>query len=1046
MLKTSLFAGAVLLGLAILPTSLFAQEKVNLTIKGQVVDAQNNPLIGVTLALSDSRSGAVTDVDGSYTLNVSVLPGNYSLQASYVGYKSMAMDLSITSDKNLLTQNFTLIEDALDLDEIVVTGSTLKSSRRQLGNAISSVSADELAKTGSDNLISSLQGKVPGAQITQTSGDPAGGLNIRIRGVNSIRGNSDPLYVIDGVIVSNTTSNVSQVSVSAGAADMGTNRLADINPKDIESINIISGAAAAAVYGSRASNGVVVITTKRGSAGKPEITFGTSVNVNQLRKKLAITTFGKQFGSVAQRLHIINPFTGGPTVTTNGRNLPTALVDVTRYDYQDQVFGDAMGTDNYLSMSGGKDNTKYYASLSYMTNGGIVKNTDFTRYGLRLNLDQGIKDWMKISFGLQYNNSFSNEKPNGNSFYSPVNAINITNNIYDITKRDANGNLQAVEPTRVNPLSVIEDFDITQEVNRAISNLTFTFFPIKGLTIDYVLGADVYSQTGKTFIPAYPYPGVNVLYFANGYAANVTSNFRLFNNDINATYQTDFSPAISSTTAVGFNYQYNRADRLFSAGENLLPSISTINGSSAVTSSYGLDQYAISGYFLQQTFGVNNKLFLTLAGRVDGSTKFSVEQRNQFYPKLGLSYVLSETDFWKNSFLKSINSFKLRSSWGESGGLNAIGSYDRFYQFSPVVNQGRQTFVPSSQLANANIRPERTRSFEIGADASFFNNKVSLLATYYRNNVFDLVVNRLLAPTEGGRSIVDNVGELENRGVELALGLNLVQKKDFNWDLNFIYSRNIGKVVSAGSPLVAINTATGAPIFLVQGEAPSVFFGTYYARNADGTLLMDARGLPQPEKGTALPFKAGSDIPVGSYVYAGTLYTPKRDASGQPTGTALRKIIGDPNPDFMASFGSTLRYKRLNFSFLLDGVFGVDVFNADRRTRQGVGIGDYAEREMKGELVRGYVWAIYPIEEWRVDPGQYIKIREVSLSYNLPSPVKGISDLNLALIGRNLFSFDKYDGFDPETNAGGNSDLFRGVDFGNVPIPRTFQLSLTAKF
>jgi TonB-linked SusC/RagA family outer membrane protein len=1046
MLKNSLITVIMLFIQLALPASLVAQEKINLVLKGQVLDAQSNPLIGVTLALSDSRSGAVTDLDGTYTLNVSVLPGTYTLQASYVGYKSVTADIQISADKNLMTQNFTLFEDALDLDEIVVTGSTLKSSRRQLGNAISTVSADELSKTGSENLISSLQGKVPGAQITQTSGDPAGGLNIRIRGVNSIRGNSDPLYVIDGVIVSNTTNNVSQVSVSAGAADMGTNRLADINPKDIESINIISGAAAAAVYGSRASNGVVVITTKRGSVGKPEITFGTSVNVNQLRKKLAITTYGKQFGSVAQRLHIINPFSGGPTVATNGRNLPTALVDVTRYDYQDQVFGDAMGTDNYLSMSGGKDNTKYYASLSYMTNGGIVKNTDFTRYGLRLNLDQGIKDWMKISFGLQYNNSFSNEKPNGNSFYSPVNAINITNNIYDITKRDANGNLQAVEPTRVNPLSVIEDFDITQEVNRAISNLTFTFFPLKGLTIDYVLGADVYSQTGKTFIPSYPYPGVNVLYFANGYAANVTSNFRLFNNDINATYQKDITSSISSTTALGFNYQYSRADRLFSAGENLLPSISTINGSSAVVSNYGLDQYAISGYFLQQTFGVSNKLFLTLAGRVDGSTKFALDQRNQFYPKFGLSYVLSETNFWKNSPLKGINSFKLRSSWGESGGLNAIGSYDRFYQFSPVVNQGRQTFIPSSQLANANIRPERTRSFEVGADASFFENKVSLLATYYRNNVFDLVVNRLIAPTEGGRSIVDNVGELENRGVEIALGVNIAQKKDFNWDVNFIYSRNRGKVISAGSPLVAINTATGAPIFLVQGEAPSIFFGTFYAKNADGTLLLDARGLPQPEKGTALPFKTGSDIPAGSYVYAGTIYTPKRDASGQPTGTALRKIIGDPNPDFMASFGSSVRYKRLNFSFLLDGVFGVDVFNADRRTRQGVGIGDYAEQEMKGELVRGYVWAIYPIEEWRVDPGQFVKIREVSLSYNLPNPLKGISDLNVALIGRNLFSFDQYDGFDPETNAGGNSDLFRGVDFGNVPIPRTFQLSVTAKF
>jgi hypothetical protein len=246
--------------------------------------------------------------------------------------------------------------------------------------------------------------------------------------------------------------------------------------------------------------------------------------------------------------------------------------------------------------------------------------------------------------------------------------------------------------------------------------------------------------------------------------------------------------------------------------------------------------------------------------------------------------------------------------------------------------------------------------------------------------------------------------------------------------------------------LVAINTVTGAPVFLVQGEAPSVFFGTYYAKNADGSLLLDSRGLPQTEKGTAVPYKPGSEIPAGSYVYAGTIYTPKRDAAGQPSGTALRKIIGDPNPDFLASFGSNIRYKKLNFSFLLDGVFGADVFNADRRTRQGVGIGDYAEREMKGELVRGYIWSIYPIEEWRIDPGQYIKIREVSLSYQMPSPFKGISDLNVALIGRNLFSFDQYDGFDPETNAGGNSDLFRGVDFGNVPIPRTFQLSLTAKF
>ena len=199
-------------------------------------------------------------------------------------------------------------------------------------------------------------------------------------------------------------------------------------------------------------------------------------------------------------------------------------------------------------MSGGTDKTKYYGSISYMANQGIVRNTDFNRYGLRLNLDQQLAPWIKASFGLSYNNSFSNEKPNGNSFFSPINAINITNNITDAAKRDANGNLQAVEVTRVNPLSVIEDFDINQEVNRAISNPAFTLFPLKGMTIDWVLGADVYSQAGNTYIPPYPYASVNPLYYAAGFAATVNSNFRLFNNDLNINYETNITNNLRSIT------------------------------------------------------------------------------------------------------------------------------------------------------------------------------------------------------------------------------------------------------------------------------------------------------------------------------------------------------------------------------------------------------------------------------------------------------------------------------------------------------------------
>lgn len=1036
---------AALLLLAV-PVLSWGQGQVAYSISGMVSDKGNQPLIGVAVQLLETRQGTLTDFDGKYSLEGTVASGSYTLQLSYLGYANFSKTITIDASNNKIVLDVTLEEDALALDEVVVTGSTLKSTRRQLGNAVNIVNADALQKSGTDNLISALQGKIAGAQVTQNSGDPAGGLSVRLRGVNSIRGNSDPLYVIDGVVVSNSTTNVTQVSVSAGAADMGTNRLADINPKDIESINVLSGAAAAAVYGSRAANGVVLITTKRGIAGKPQITVSSSVNMNQLRKKVPITTYGKQFGSVSQRLHTINPFTGGPTVSILGRNLPTQLVDVTRYDYQDDVFHNGMGTDNYLSASGGNDKTKYFGSISYMANEGIIRNTDFNRYGLRLNLDQQLAPWMKASFGISYNNSFSNEKPNGNSFFSPINSINITNNITDAAKRDANGNLQAVEVTRVNPLSVIEDFDITQEVNRAISNLSFTFFPVKGMTIDWVLGADVYSQVGNTYIPPFPYAGVNPAYYASGFAASVNTNFRLFNNDINVNYETDITDKLRSITTAGYNYQYSRTSSVLASGETLLPNISTINGATTtLRSSYGLDQFSLSGYFLQQTFGLNNQLFLTLAGRIDGSSKFSQEENTQFYPKASASWVVSDNDFWKTRFGNTWNALKLRGSWGESGGLTGIGSYDRFWQFSPVNYLNRPTFLPSTQLANPLIAPERTRELEVGADLSFLDSRVNLAFTWYKQDVFDLVVNRLLAASSGGRSIVDNVGEMQNKGIELNLGLNAVRKANFNWDLNLVFSRNRNEVVNAGSPLVAINNVAGAPAFLVQGQPASVMFGTFYAANTDGSLLLDPNGLPQQERGTVTAYK-GEAIPAGAYVVAGQLYTPKRDANGQPTGTALRKIIGDPNPDYLASLGSSMRYKNLTFSFLFDGVFGYEVFNADKRTRQGVGIGDYAEREMRGELKRGYIWAIYPIEEWRVDDGSFIKLREVALSYNLPKLFKGMQDWNLSFIGRNLISFDNYNGFDPETNAGGNSDLLRGVDFGNVPIPRTYQFVLTAKF
>jgi TonB-linked SusC/RagA family outer membrane protein len=1046
--------------------SSLAQSVTKYTVKGTVTDAIGQPLTGVTIRLNDSPIGTITALDGGYTLSFEAPTGPRKLSFSSLGFLTIQKDIVLTGNANL-TVNAQLQESSGTLNEVVVIGSTISAPKRELGNQINTIKANELTKSGSAGLINSLQGKVPGAQITQNSGDPAGGVTVRLRGVKSLIGASDPLYVIDGVIVSNQSTNVSQLAPSdqVGPAVTGQNRLADINPEDIETINVINGAAAAAQYGSRAANGVVLITTKRGKAGTPRITFSTSYNVNELRKGVAVNTFGKQFGFPALRLFNIagisaaqiaaNPGTTVAPIVRDGAgaNLATNLVDVTRYNYFDQIFRTGTGTDNSLSISGGTDKTKYIVSAGYLTNQGIVKGTDFTRYNLRARVDQQITDWMKLSAGLQYNNSFTNEKANGNVFYSPINSINITNNIYDITQRDAAGNLLAVEPTRVNPLSTIEDMTFTQSVNRTIGDVQLNIRPIAGLSIDYILGVDAFGQVGKNYIRPYPYQavaGLPAARYPGGFAATANNAALLFNTDLNISYERQLTNDLKLNAIAGYQYQYNQQDYSVATGENLAPFIETIRGASSTTvrADYSLDRFDLSGYFAQATVGFRNVAYLTGAVRQDRSSKFSASQTNQLYPKISTSVVLSDLGFWKKSGLdKTINEAKIRASYGEAGNLNGIGSYDRFYQFNPVGFLGRNTIVPGTLLANPEVRPERMGELEAGIDLSFLDNRFGLSFTTYNQKITDLVVRRTLAPSTGGTSIVTNVGSMENRGIELMLNATPIRTNDLTWDVTVIFNRNRNKILDLGGLGVVDPGAegiSGAPVRLLLGQPASVFYGTGYARDSNGNLILTPTptgglgGFPQSERAVA-----------GSQPAGATTFTPARTAEGQPLTTApfANIIIGNPNPDWTGSISSNLMYKNLSFRFLLDAVQGVDVFNADRRTRQGVGLGgELAEQELRGTVRRGYTYAIYNTQEYRVESGAFTKLREVSLGYTFDKFPKPFRSVNIAAIGRNLYSWDTYTGFDPETNAGGNSDIVRGVDFGNVPIPRTYQFRLTATF
>jgi hypothetical protein len=314
---------------------------------------------------------------------------------------------------------------------------------------------------------------------------------------------------------------------------------------------------------------------------------------------------------------------------------------------------------------------------------------------------------------------------------------------------------------------------------------------------------------------------------------------------------------------------------------------------------------------------------------------------------------------------------------------------------------------------------------------AFFQGRINLTFNYYNKRVEDLLISRFINPSQGYTSLLGNVGSLSNKGFEVALGLVPIRSKNFTWNMDVIYNRNRNKVEQIPQGLIQFNNPAGS-VSLLPGYPVGVFYGFFFAKDANGNDVKNASGIPLQERGTQV---------------SPSQYTTARDANGLPTGTPLRRVIGDPNPDWTGTLANTFNYKKLSLRVQLDAVQGNEVWNADFRTRQGVGNGsEFAEKEHNGQLPRGYISGIYAIEEWRMDDGSFVKLRELALSYSFGRLNKSVSDLTLTFAGRNLYSWDNYKGFDPETNAGGGSTLVRGVDFGNVPIPRTFAFTVNAKF
>jgi TonB-linked SusC/RagA family outer membrane protein len=1044
-------------------------------VSGKVSGANDAAAAGVTVNVKGTRFSTSTTQLGTYKLTAGIQPGAYVLVFSGVGFETQEQPLNVTSATGSYTVDAVMAQRLSKMDEVVITGTSAGTTRKQLGSYVSTVKSEDLTKGASNNVLAALQGKTAGAQITQNSGDPAGGMSVRLRGVSSINSSSEPLYIVDGVIVNNSSPRVTNTQSNYDGANsvgaVGTNRLVDINPADIDRVEVLNGAAAAAIYGSRANSGVVQIFTKRGASGAPQVNFSTNILFSGLRKRLEVNQAPTKFGGP----------TDGPGSQTQDILSPalTNITNVTRYDNQDLIFRNGMGTDNNVSVSGGTDMTKYFFSGSYFYNQGIIKNTDFQRFSFRTNIDQKLNKWASVNMGLNYVNSTANEKPEGNTFFSPMNSVTILGNFHNLRARDGLGNLQTIGNLgRVNPISVIEDFKQVSRTNRVMTNFGVKLKPIKNLTVDYTMGIDAYGQTGTTYMPPFAY-NVNAAFFGggttgndpslNGYASAGSSNFFGINHDINVTYNTNITKDIASVTQLGYSEQYERNHFTLIQGRGMAPFVQSVTGASTIIQgSDSRSEFSISGMFLQQNFKYRNHLFVTGAIRRDGSSVFGPNQRNQIYSKANASYVLSSTDYWRNlSVSKWWDLAKVRLAYGESGNLTGIGAYDRFNVYQASSFNSRTALNSSSTLANNDVRPERQKEIEFGVDLAFLNNRVTFTMNVYDKRVNDMLLNRFIAPSTGFSTLLDNIGNLKNTGFELVLGGTPVQTKDFSWNITGIYNRNRNEVLNIGSALIQFSTNSGAPIALIQGQPVGVFYGTFFmTQDGSGVISKGSNGLPN-HAGLVL---SPAGIPRTAYGIQNSVmsYTqqdyraPNTSANGEglpPLGsTVLRKVIGDPNPRYTATLVNEFTYKKLSLRIQIDATKGNSVFNADFRTRQGVGNGKIAELEHNGLLPRGYISAynasatiafatgIYAIEQWRIDDGSNVRLRELSLSYSIGKISKVFRDLSVNFSGRNLFVWTKYLGYDPEVNSGGQSTLLRGIDFGAVPIPRTLSFGISAKF
>jgi TonB-linked SusC/RagA family outer membrane protein len=1052
----------------------WAQER---TVSGKVTSIEDGTsLPGVNVVLKGTTTGTVTDVDGNYRLSVPSDGG--TLVFSFIGLATEEVAVGARS-----VIDIQMSPDVQQLSEVVVTAVGIEQNKRALGYSVQNVAADDIVNARETNLVNALNSKVAGVSVVSSSGSPGASANIRIRGNTSINGSNSPLFVVDGVPIDNSEGGQGN---GTGGVD-NSNRAIDINSNDIESLTVLKGASATVLYGIRAANGAIIITTKKGKSGKAKVNFNTSLTFDKVNK---LPEFQKKYaqGRPTGGVNVWNgPHTGegntyGPAIADleydgsdypydmNGRLVPKGTgngVPARAYNNTEDFFITGQTWDKNISVSGGSEKSTYYLSFGNLTTSGIVPNSDWERTTAKLTTDTKINDKLTAGMSATFSNTGGSRLQRGSNISGVALGLYRNTTTFD-AGNGKTGQEAADDPTTYqlpdgsqrsyragvydSPYWTVAKNRFNDNVNRIIGNVNLAYDVTPWLKATYKIGLDHYTDRTKGFAD------VNSAAFPTGTIVNVDINRTDINSDLLFIINKDINEDLNISAVFGHNYytfdEYFSEDIGTDFGS---PGFSNIANAATVQSFEGWDRKQINGVLGDIKFDYKNFLFLNLTGRNDWSSTLPEDDNSFFYPAVALGFDFTEAFGLANGPILSYG--KLRGSWGQVGNDAPTYVTSSYFNSANIGGDGflgggidfpafgTSAFERSNVLGNDKLKAELTTTYEFGGEFKFFNGRFGFDYTYYNSETVDQIININISNTTGFGGSIANAGTIENKGHELLITGTPVKVGDFSWDVevNFTQYESLVKELAPGTDRIFLAGFTSASSNVIAGKPYGAIYGNAFQRNDEGQLVIGPNGWPNVD-------------PVGD------------------------RYLGDPNPDWIAGIRNTLSYKGLSLSALLDIRQGGDVWNGTGGIMHTFGTSKKSgdEREIRGYVfdgvladengnptetinnipvdfanpadgIAGNKWNRYGfggLVEENIEDGSWIRLRQLTLSYQIPASILEklkISRASFSVQGRNLWLKTEYTGIDPETNLTG-ADNGIGLDYFNMPNTKSYGATLNVTF